>query len=85
MNNSGKASFSSFIAEMTGPVGSLAEVPQESLVPGANGTPKRITDFKPFATKGVRKGISLFRPRRDWFGREEIGVSSSGLSVMKRG
>jgi len=73
------------MAEMTGPDGSSAAVPRASFAEGASGTPKRITERRPFATRGVRKGTRRLRPRRCWLGREGMGVSSSGLSVMKRG
>lgn len=70
---------------MTGPLGSSADVPRASFVLGAKGTPKTITDRRPFCTRGVRNGMRRLTPRRCWFGKEGIGVSSSGLSVMKRG
>ena len=70
---------------MTGPSGSSAAVPSASFAVGAKGTPKRMTDRKPFWTSGVMKEINLLRPRRFWFGREGMGVNSLGLSVIKRG
>ena len=70
---------------MTGPEGSSAEVPRASLQFGARGTPKRMTDLRPLAMSGVRKGTILLTPRRCWLGKDGMRVSSSGLSVMKRG
>lgn len=73
------------MAVITGPEGSSADVPRASFAEGCKGTPKSITERRPRRIRGARKGISLLTPRRYWFGREGIGVSSSGLSVMKSG
>lgn len=70
---------------MTGPFGSSAAVPNSSLMLCVVGTPNNITDFKPLRIRGSRKGISLFRPRRYWLGKDGIRVSSSGWSDMKSG
>ena len=70
---------------MTGPLGSSALEPRASFAVGASGTPKRMTDLRPFATSGVRYGTTLFRPRRWMFGSEGMSVSSSGWSDTKRG
>lgn len=70
---------------MTGPCESSAAVPRASLAPGAMGTPKRMTDRRPFRMSGSRRGITLLMPRRDWFGRDGISVSSSAWSEMKSG
>ena len=70
---------------MTGPSGSSAAVPKASLASGRAGTPNNMTERRPFWTSGARWGMSLLRPRRCWFGRDGMKVSSSGLSEMKRG
>lgn len=85
MYNSGKRDRRRRIAWTTGPAGSSAEVPKASLAAGCKGTPNRITDRSPLRTSGFKKGIKRFNPRRCWLGSDGMGVSSSGLSVMKRG
>lgn len=63
MNSFGKAAFRTLIAAMTGPFGADAWDPVGSFALGSRGTPKRITEDRPFWTKGVRQGTSLLMPR----------------------
>jgi len=40
------------MVDMTGPFGSSAAVPSASLAPGASGTPKSMTERRPFWMRG---------------------------------
>lgn len=54
MNRLGKADLRSLIAETTGPCEALDWEPVGSFAEGWRGTPKRMTDLRPFWTRGVR-------------------------------
>lgn len=49
------------------------------------GTPKRITLFKPFSTKGFKNASSLLIPHRFCPGKVATSCSASGSSEMKMG
>lgn len=49
------------------------------------GTPKRMTLFRPFFTRGPKNSSSLLTPHLAWPGREGISTWASGSSVMKIG
>lgn len=49
------------------------------------GTPKRITLFKPFCTKGFKNASSLLIPHRFCPGKVATSCSASGSSEMKMG
>lgn len=51
------------IERTTGESGCEALEPVGSLASGARGTPKRITEVRPLATRGSRKRINLLIPR----------------------
>src|SRR5579859_7969960 len=80
---------------MTGPSGSSASFPTLSFFL-TTGTPNKITERRPFATRGRRKPTILLTPHlfvRDFggdgyrfcSGRDAMSSSASGLSTMKIG